>query len=171
MTHAPSSDDSSLDARLADLIALDPEAPEPWSEEDLAAMWRHQLAAPLSSDLARIPAAEPAIRNWSIATGIHEPTFEDLLHHDSPPLELLKAVQRFGKSVGEWQRSFPGEIAGALYYAAIAVALVNHGARISMLTSEALADGLKWAASLGWMDRHTRDVTRVALRRCSTLEP
>ena len=160
MIEVPPSDDTSLDARLAELLAMDPDAPEKWTEEDLAAMWQHLLRTPLSVELGRISTAMEAIRRWEMVTGLHEATFADLLHHENPPVELLKAVKQFGKSVCGWQRGFPAEIAQAAYLIAIKVADVRCGERISMLERESLSDGLMWLSSQRWVDEQSRRIAR-----------
>ena len=155
MIPCPPSDDSSLVDHLADLLDVDPDAPEPWTEDDLAAMWRHLLDTPLAVELDRIPSVMEQIRAWEKQTGFSEPTFRDLLHHEHPSIELLKAVTQFGKSVCQWERGFPPEIAKAVYFVAITVAQARCGESISSLDSASRTAGIAWSCSRSWIDRQS----------------
>src|SRR3954465_4769755 len=99
-------------------------------------MFQHQLRAPRRSDLPKMTdqlasASEPPIE-----------TFGDLLSHPRPPIALLERVKDFAKS-SRFAQDGPlhPEVATLLYFAAIAVALVRCGARISELDSRALGQG------------------------------
>src|ERR1051326_5475669 len=66
-----------------------------WRADELAAIFKHQLTAPVQMDLTQGPADNapalpprfPAIR-----------TFDALFHSPKPPIELLKSVKEFAKA-------------------------------------------------------------------------
>jgi hypothetical protein len=130
-----------------------------WEARDLGAMLRHQLGVNLRSDL---PAAAAAAQLAEAAQSSIQ-TFGSLLNHAHPPIELLKLVKDFAKS-GRVTQDGPlqAEVATVLYFAAIAVALVRHGARISGLDASALGEGFAWALGQAWLDDGTRAVLRQA---------
>ena len=133
-------------ARLSRMLAAG--GPVVWRQEEVGAVWRHQLSAPLDVDLERcgVPSA----------SGL---TFGELLHHPRPSAELLRGVKQFAKAcklVGDGP--LPGDVAGMLYFASIAVALLRCGQRISALDDDALRTGLQWARAQAWLDEPTRAI-------------
>ena len=113
---------------------------EKWSLQELSAIYRHQLATDLSSDLAGedsvamrevhelSPSRSPAIR-----------TYADLLFHPTPPLRLLKMVEHFAKAHRDSDlSSLPKELSSMLYFVAIVVARLRCGASITTLTDAGL---------------------------------
>ena len=83
-------DDNSL-ARLMDLGRRKEAL---WSPQELGAILRHQLAAPLEFDLGAAGDAALADRIAGFV-GIQPPirTFGELLFHPCPPVELLELVK------------------------------------------------------------------------------
>jgi hypothetical protein len=141
---------SSRPGRLAALFTLDESGRDVWQPEELLHILAHQLSSPLVFDGSRLAAAtegEPLV------------SFRDLFRHPSPPLELLRLTKDFAKGSDErTEDPLPPEVATVLYYGAIAVALVRHGARISSLDDARLRDGIAWALDQPWVDPAT---TRV----------
>ena len=85
--------------QLAKIMNLDEGTPDAWSEEDLAAMLRHQLAAPLEFDLSSVEVEDAEARKRDeTLTGAAKKRiklFGDLLFHREPPLELLRLAKEF----------------------------------------------------------------------------
>ena len=149
-------------------VALSQSGPEPlaallaeggrpsglWQPEELGAIFRHQMAAPLLADLGAPAGVQDAPRQ----------SFADLLRHPSPPLALIEQVKDFAKTNAEHpEDGLPREIAAVLYYACIAAALLRLGARISKLPDADLGRGLRWAAEQPWLDEPTRQLLAGAL--------
>ena len=137
-------------------------APRAWGEDELAAVLRHQLAAPLASDLGTmrgvgVGEVEQLAREASPPVGC----FGELLHHRSPPVELLELTKRFAKRARCAKGagvSVPKQVAAVLYFASIHVAASKCGRRISALPDAELRDGLSWVRAQHWVDAGTREL-------------
>lgn len=146
--------------RLAEMLALDArDARHVWRADELSAILRHQLDAPLEFDLGDLseeyakvaPPAEAGTLHWRV-------TFGELLHHARPPLPLVERAKRFAKACRNHPDGpLPVEVATVLYFALIVVARLRcDGARISALDDAALVDGMQWALAQEWLDERTR---------------
>ena len=136
-------DNSSPDA-LASMLEVDCADGQTWREQELAAVLRHQMGAPLRVDLGT--------RDDETAA-----TFHDLLHHPAPPIELLVLANDFAKACRTGPRSaLPKEVAAVIYFAAIAVARHKCGTLITQLSPEELRAGVEWVLAQPWVDRATR---------------
>lgn len=143
--------DNSEPGSLASMLEVGWETGRPWGEGDLAAVLRHQFAAPVGCDLGPAGADASADRRAGIRT------FGDLLHHPAPPVELLVLAKDFAKaSRADPHAPLPKEIAAVLYFAAIVVARRRCGARISQLSPEELRAGVDWVLAQPWVDAATR---------------
>lgn len=150
-------DHSQPDA-LAAMLALDERGERLWDPAELSAILRHQMAAPLAHDL-NVAGPRPAesVARLSASPAGEIRTFSDLLHHPSPPIELLTYVKDFAKAARDDPASaLPKEIAGVLYFAAIAVAQRRHGRSITRLGGDAVREGVEWALAQQWVDPLTR---------------
>jgi hypothetical protein len=129
-----------------------------WDPQDLQAMLRHQLNAPLYLSLGVLSAEV----SHELRTSVPESpqmTLGQLLHHPKPPLELLKLVKRFAKICRKDRDNFlPPEIGMLLYYASITVAQARLAESISQLPSESLLRGLKWLNEQAWMAPEMRPI-------------
>ncbi len=175
---------------LAALLAASEPRAGLWSPEELAAIFRHQMAAPLAADLGQSapggatpqqgcgaaeaalpmspPTGEASPREGYAAAAAPSQSFADLLHQPSPALALLEAVKDFAKSnAGHADSGLPKEVAGILYYACIAVALVRLGKRISVLSDDELRRGLGWAVTQPWVDEETRRLLAKGLAQAT----
>jgi hypothetical protein len=147
--------------RLAEMLALDGARPgRVWRAEELSAVLRHQLDAPLEFDLGDLseeyaqlaPPGETGSLHWRV-------TFGQLLHHARPPLPLVERAKRFAKACRNHPDGpLPVEVATVLYFALIVVARLRcDGApRISALDDAALVAGVQWALAQEWLDERTR---------------
>jgi hypothetical protein len=142
--------------RLAAFLEIDPGSGGLWRQAELAAIFKHQLAAPVQLDLANgtdrnappSPSGFPEIR-----------TFDELFHYPKPPIELLKSVKEFAKANRDHPASvLPGEIATVLYFASVIVARWRCGEVITTLNDRELRVGIEWAIAEPWVDERTRSL-------------
>jgi hypothetical protein len=145
---------------LAALLEASGEETRLWRPEELAAIFRHQLSAPVLVDLGGYdPGTAGRLKKLSEAQNLLLKSFSDLFRHPGPPLELLELTKDFAKAnMDHAQSSLPGEVAAALYYTSIAAALVRLDARISRLPEAELRRGLLWTGRQSWLDAETRQL-------------
>jgi hypothetical protein len=149
-------DDNSL-ARLMDLGRRKDAL---WSPQELGAILRHQLAAPLEFDLGAEGDAALADRIADYA-GIQPPirTFGELLFHPHPPIELLELVKEYAKSCRAGDDGvLPDEIATVLYALGIAAAMTKCDRRITRLDDQALEHLIDWVSEQTWLDAASRQL-------------
>ena len=138
-----------------------------WRAEELAAMFRHQMSAPVLMDLGSFdPRTAGQLKVLTAAQGLLLSSFADLFNHAQPPVRLLELVKDFAKAnIDHPESGLPREIATALYYASIAAALVRLDARISQLPDADLQRGLRWTTGQAWLDEKTRALLEAALKK------
>jgi hypothetical protein len=158
---------------LAAFLAAGSEAARLWRPEELSAIFRHQMTAPILVDLGGFdPATAVRLKTLSEAQSLLLKSFSDLFHHPVPPLELLTVTKDFAKAnMDHPESSLPQEVAAVLYYASIAAASVRLDARISQLKDAELQRGLLWAKDQPWVDGQTRDLFVQALKKISPDAP
>jgi hypothetical protein len=152
---------------LAAFLAAGAERARLWRPEELSAIFRHQMSAPILVDLGGFdPATAVRLKTLSQAQSLLLKSFSDLFHHPVPPLEMLSLTKDFAKAnMDHPESSLPHEVAAALYYASIAAALVRLDARISQLNDADLQRGLLWAKDQPWVDDQTREILVEALKK------
>ena len=140
---------------------LDEATPGAWSEQDLPAMLRHQLSAPLEFDLSslEVKGAEVRARDKTLTAAAKEriKSFGDLLFHPEPPLVLLKLSKEFfkkrtqdcKKDSSEWKIAY-------LFYLLSILVAGTRAPKISALTHGDLLKGVKWALGQKWVNERTR---------------
>ena len=145
---------------LAALLAASGEGSRLWRPEELGAIFRHQMAAPVLVDLGGYdPGTAARLKRLSEAQSLLLKSFADLFHHPAPPVELLELTKDFAKAnMDHAQSSLPSEVAAALYYTSIAAALVRLGARITRLPEAELRRGLLWTSEQAWLDEPTKQL-------------
>ena len=155
---------------LAMLLQAGAEEARLWRREELGAIFRHQLSAPILVDLGGFsPGAAGRLKALSAGQSLLLKSFADLFHHATPPVELLQLTKDFAKAnMDHPDSSLPPQIAAALYYASIAAALVRLDARISQLKDCELRKGLDWARGQEWIDGATKELFDQALEKLST---
>jgi hypothetical protein len=153
--------------KLAALMAAGGGRDRLWRADELAAIFLHQMSAPVAVDLGGFdPRTAARLKNLSEAQGLVLRSFGDLLHHPAPPIELLELVKDFAKSNMDHPEScLPKEIAAVLYYTSISAALIRLGSRISHLSDADLRQGFLWAKGQGWLDETTRELLCQALKK------
>ncbi len=152
-------------AELAELMELAEQPQNLWRSNELGAVLRHQLHAPVGFDLGGLEAAEvQGLRPVGEGGDLLINSFADLFHHPHPPLGLLRLVKQFAKANRAHPDSpLPVEVAALLYLLSIAVARLRCGERISSLDDDALREGLKWASEQCWLDNPTRSLITEAM--------
>jgi hypothetical protein len=143
---------------LAELMASGWENARLWRPDELAAILRHQMSAPMLVDLGSFDAATATrLKALSEGQGLLLKSFADLFHHPVPPLELLQLVKNFAKAnIDHPDSGLPGEVVSALYYSSIAAALVHLDKRISQLSDADLLLGFSWLQEQPWLDSKTK---------------
>ena len=147
--------------RLSRIVNLDEATPDDWSQQDQAAMLRHQMSAPLEFDLGSLEPKRSWARerykvlNEAAALGIR--TFQDLFRHPRPPLAVLRITKDFFKvRAGPADERRPEqEVAYLMYLLSISAARVRTGQAITSLSDSELLRGVEWAASRKWADEVT----------------
>jgi hypothetical protein len=157
---------------LAALLAARQERARLWRPDELAAIFRHQMSAPVMVDLGGFDAVTAGqLKTLSDAQGLLLKSFAELFRHPAPPLELLEVTKDFAKLNRDHPDSvLPHEIATALYYTSIAVALVKLDARITQLKDADLRRGLLWVKEQGWVDPETQALMSNAIEKLGTAE-
>ena len=160
----------SLTGRLAELLRRPRDVESQWSDDELAEVFRHQLAAlvkpepphpPAKAVADRVPAGKSQARK---ASGPRPVTFAGLLHGSKPPLEMLRRAKEYAKAAcKDPHGALPPDVATALYYGVIAAALVNRGEKLSTLSDQGLFRGLRWMVGQTWLDDATRDLAQRGL--------
>lgn len=153
--------------RLATLLDMrGDDADRLWRDEELGAILRHQMTAPLQVDLINLERGLAVkVRSLAESQGLTLKSFGDLLAHPNPPVELLRITKDFAKACRLSLHSpIPHDIASVLYFASIAAAMVRCRTRITGLSGDALADGLRWVLARPWLDAPTRSVVEEGLR-------
>lgn len=160
MTDIPTGRGAAHRERLARTLGFGLEPERLWTEQELEAVYRHQMSAPITVDLSAMDDQQARrIRQATEAKGLTLRSFADLLQHPSPPVELLVLTKDFAKANRLTRQSaLPEKVAGVLYYAAIAAALARCHARISKLTDSQMAKGFSWALGQTWIDEPTRNL-------------
>lgn len=151
-------------AHLLGLIGINETTPSTWQREDMAAIFRHQMSAPLDFDLS----GEVVLGTATIAA-LHDlpnanqsgiATFGDLFRHPQPPLGPLKLCKSFFKrTVGLQPKDSPEhQVAYQCYLLTLAVARLRHGQRITNLSDKEFLKGLNWALKQHWVDNAIRTI-------------
>ncbi|HZK79959.1 MAG TPA: hypothetical protein VFC46_02810 [Humisphaera sp.] len=138
-----------------------------WREQELGAVMRHQLASPVQFDLqAMAGPAAGRLQALCAAEGLLVKSFNDLLFHPHPPVELLEMTKRFAKaSHGHPDAIMPRDVALLLYYSSILVARMRGGKRITGLVDSELAEGVRWALERTWIDEPMRRMLSEGLEK------
>src|SRR5208337_2900138 len=85
--------------KLAALMAAGRERDRLWRTDELAAIFRHQMSAPVLVDLGGFdPRTAARLKNLSEAQSLVLRSFADLFRHPSPPVEVLELVKDFAKA-------------------------------------------------------------------------
>lgn len=142
---------------LAALFRMAPNA------SDLAACWRELTESDLLFDLGD---ASPELSSRIAHDGLAPRSLGELVRRRGPTLDLLELAKQFAKSNrGNPDSPLPVEVSTALYYVAIAAALVAHGELITDLAHDSLRSGFEWLASQSWTDAASLALARQGRER------
>jgi hypothetical protein len=135
-----------------------------WSPDELAAVLRHQLSAPLKVDITDLsPSPASQLKTLVESQGLLLKSFADLLHHPNPPVEMLKKTKQFAKTFRLSPNSpIPRDIATVLYFASIAAGMTRCHRRISALGNDELLKGFEWVTGQSWVDGETKGLIEEA---------
>jgi hypothetical protein len=162
----PFSTRASNPRQLAGLLSLAGQPAPQWTADELAAMWKHQLNAPLTYDLGTIsPKVGETITMVTRADPRPLEKFGDLFKHPRPPIEILQWTKEFATNhTGGQEEAMPAEIATTLYYASILLARLRLHRKISELSEADLRKGLVRLSRQNWLDQATRDLLADGLK-------
>ena len=158
---------------LAAFLAAGEERARLWQPEELGAVFRHQMSAPILVDLSGLdPATAARLQTLSQAQSLLLKSFLDLFLHPVPPIELLTLSKDFAKgNMEQPDSSLPNEVAAVLYYLSIAAALVRLGRRITQLGDPELKRGLEWAKGKTWVEAPLQKLLDEALQKLAQPGP
>jgi hypothetical protein len=158
---------------LAAFLAAGEEQARLWQPEELGAIFRHQMSAPILVDLGGFdPATAARLKTLSNAQNLLLKSFLDLFLHPMPPIELLTLTKDFAKgNMEQPDSSLPNEVAAVLYYLSIAAALVRLGRRITQLSDAELKRGLEWSKAKAWVERPLQQLLDEALQKLAQPGP
>ncbi len=146
---------------LAQMMQLGAESKPLWEPEELGEILRHQLSAPLDSDSPALDENLIGKLRSAEASGPPIQTFDDLLHHPRPPVELLEWTKQFAKTCRSHPDGpLPEEVASVLHILSVVAALVKCGRRITGLNDDGIRFTIGWALSLPWLDERTRGLLK-----------
>jgi hypothetical protein len=119
----------------------------PWTAADGTAALSHQLSAPLSPDLLTVPGMSTERLRTILTDRPPGHSFEAELTNQQPSAAILGAIKEFGRSVRHIHESpLFDQPAAAIYYAAIAAALVRLNLRISKMSDVEMSTAFTWAS-------------------------
>lgn len=154
---------------LCGLLAYDAQGRVVWPAHDLRNLLRTQLKSRLMRHLS-VTCRSDGERKvlFALTTAAHPAisTFEELLHHRRPPLELLRAAKDFAKLhlAGRQRNSpLPPEIALLLYYGGIIAASLRCAAWVTTLSADEVRRGLVRMLREPWVDERIKAMFREGL--------
>jgi hypothetical protein len=132
--------------------------------DEVAAIYRHELNAPLHIELGGLePAVAARLRLTSFSSGLLLQSIGDLLHHPEPPVDLLVMTKDFAKTLMDHpDGALPKEVAGVIYWTCIAAALVRCRRRITSHDNAKVIVGFDWASSRSWIDPASAELLSAA---------
>jgi len=155
-------------AGLLRLLELDEHTPTNWPRADAAAMFQHQLAAPLELDLSgeNAPGSTTveALAELPRARRAGIRTFADLFSHAAPPLAVLKVAKDFFKRAARSQPRDSAEhrVAHACYLLSVVTARRRLDKRITNLSDTELRHNIHWALRQEWLGQAIHTLLRDA---------
>ncbi|WFB36110.1 hypothetical protein P3T73_18310 [Kiritimatiellota bacterium B12222] len=144
---------------LALLNEMDPGEPL-WSHEDLESILSHQMEAPLLIDLGSMHGVNAEqVQQLASTRGLVLRSFEDLLTHPHPPVELLIFTKEFAKrNLASPRSPIPAEVARILYFSCISSAMLKCGRKISQLSLTEIGEGIDWCLHRPWLQSEWREL-------------
>jgi len=146
---------------LKQLIAFDADDRAIWPVDLLRQQLRGQLLYELrQSDSSH----QRVLAELTHSTQHPLDSFEDLLVHPHPPVELLQLTKDFAKlSYADRHSPLAPEVSLLLYYGCIVVAMIRCRQRISSLGDDDLRQGLDWAIRQPWVEDRMRKLLQEGM--------
>ncbi len=157
---------------LARIMAVGEDSPVDWRPEEMGAILRHQLDAPLAVDLeAANPDLAKRLREVTAARpGSELQTFADVFGHTHVPVQYLEIIAAFAQNQMDNRSAvIPREIARVLFDACLALALTFHGRRLSAMPKESLTREFEQTLALPWIGDVVSAVIRQGLRQLTAV--
>jgi len=144
--------------KLAALLSLEDDQLPTHRFGELAAIFDHQLSAPVDSALPLDTLGRSG--SLSVLAGLSRcrcHTIGELLGHEAPPMPPLVQLKEFAKQASDKPNlGLPHPVAVTLYSLTIAVALVRRHRRISRLDDDGLYACFTWSIQQGWLPSEFR---------------
>ena len=149
---------------LARILQMDQDGSDLWGAEEMQAIWKHQLSAPIELDLSTVESGRSSeFRAAPDTTIFLKKTFGELLEHPRPPVRLLNVIEEFAKHAAkESEDSQLRQVTTALYYASCAARLTRCEKQKESQDPDELRDGFDWALSRLWLDEQTKHLLHHA---------
>jgi hypothetical protein len=135
-----------------------------WQPHELGAILHHQLSAPLQVELGelRLGIAGPGTGE----AGISLMSFGELLHHSSPPVQVLEMMKDVAKcSLSIPNALLPAEVATVLYFCSILIAMARCGQSITTLGRDSIINGGEWILAQAWVEPSLKALCQETLNQ------
>ncbi len=145
-------------ARLSYLMGMEEKVESLWREDELHAVYAHQLSTPIVVDL-------------QLARDASDPTtFGDVLFGVASDLTAIRAIKQFAKeqTLAGQQPTLPKSVAGVLYICSIAAALVHLEEAITTLSDDDFRSKLEWCLNQPWLDGRSRQLISSTIKSISS---
>ncbi len=145
---------------LSDLFDLRADDTE-WEDGELNDILEHQLSVPLVQEFGE-SGDQKELNPVGKAEG-GDPvdsaqTFQDVFEAPEPDLQCLQRIKVFAqRSRASRGGPLPDDVAAVLYYASILIALIRCEKRITSLSNQELARGVRGLLSRGWLNTDRRE--------------
>ena len=135
-----------------------------WGDSELAKSLQAQLQAPLLATLKPVAIhVQSIVKETKTARAVLPENIGDLFEAPTPSLLLLRLTKDYAKSADAGSDALPPPVATALYFSAIAAAIVRHNSRLTSMGVPDLKDGLQWVVDQSWVDKAPRKLAKEAL--------
>jgi len=155
-----------LDSRfiLRSLLDSTEELDVPWEAEDLPAILKHQLSAPLGGELEAIaPGRSTAMVRRAETLGIH--SLADVLAHPGPPIEILQSFKQWAKEEMAAKHSgLPEAVLKVIYTATILKGLVTGNRDFTTLSHFEIQKSVRWCLAQSWLNPALARTLRECLK-------
>ena len=136
-------------------------------DQERAEMLQGLLSKAVPSDpalLASIPRIIQYLCNELLPAGAA--SVGDLLNSPETDLATLRQIKSYGKELAAKKDSPEHEVGTAVYYAAIASALLRHDEKISMHSAKELLDAFSVLGNKSWMSEDLASLFKQACSQC-----
>ncbi|MEZ4601225.1 MAG: hypothetical protein R2940_15655 [Syntrophotaleaceae bacterium] len=148
------------------LLDVEHDANIPWAAGDFKAILEHQLHTPLISESERFGeiSRQPAERVAGRLSVLSCRTFQDILQHPSPSVEVLQWIKDFAKAAVKNDSDLPKEVGRVLYILAILRAQATHRACITTMPPLEIKNEAYRSLTFPWLPDGIQKLIRDSLR-------